>query len=79
MLKTEIILESVRLISDIIDICGSKKLLDFIVTIDIEKAFHILDYSYTMFVEKELFRIKVSHWSKSPSLPDIGLKIIIRD
>ena len=38
--------ESGRLISDIIEIAGLKKLEGFSVTTDIEKAFDLLDYNF---------------------------------
>ena len=48
--KNKFIGESGILISDIIDICDSKK---FVVTMDIEKAFDILDHSFLILVLKK--------------------------
>ena len=44
--KNKHIGESGRLISDIIEIAGLKKLEGFSVTTDIEKAFDLLDYNF---------------------------------
>ena len=44
--QNRFIAESVRLISDLVDICDSKKLSGFIATMDNEKAFDTLDHSF---------------------------------
>ena len=52
MLKTRLIGESVRLISNVIEITEIKNIEVFLVTMDIKKAFDSLDLNFLIFILK---------------------------
>ena len=53
MLKTRLIGESVRLISNVIEITEIKNIEVFLVTMDIKKAFDSLDLNFLIFILKK--------------------------
>ena len=53
MLKTRLIGESVRLISNVIEITEIKNIEVFLVTMDIKKAFDSLDLNFLIFILKQ--------------------------
>ena len=63
--KNRCISESGRLISDVIEMCDILDISGYLVTMDIEKAFHTLDHDFLLFVLKKFgFGENFIHWIK---------------